>query len=59
MPKISKGHNSVKILRNLFKVNQVIYFKDPVSIPNIKALAQLVFNISCLQSKNVENFKGS
>ena len=31
------------------KVNQVIYFSAPTSIPNIKALAQILFEISCTQ----------
>ena len=43
MPTISKGCNSVRILRNSFKVNQVIYSSAPTSISNIKALAQIVF----------------
>ena len=41
--KNAKGHNYVSILWNLPKVNQVIYN----SIPNIKALAQIAFEISC------------
>ena len=29
------------------KVNQVIYFSAPTSIPNMKALTQICFEISC------------
>ena len=31
------------------KVNQVIYSLAPISIPNMKALAQILFEISCTQ----------
>ena len=31
------------------KVNQVIFFSAPTSIPNMKALAQIRFEISCTQ----------
>ena len=33
----------------LSKVNQMIFFSAPTSIPNMKALAQIRFEISCTQ----------
>ena len=39
------------------KVNQVFYTSSPYSIPNIKAIAQLVFDISCYQDFNVKTKK--
>ena len=45
-----KFHNSV-ILSNLelksSKVDQVIFFSTPIGIPNMKALAKILFEISC------------
>ena len=40
------------------KVNQVIYSLAPISIPNIKALAQTLFEISCTQDFQDFFFKG-
>ena len=31
------------------KVNEVIFFSVPISMPNMKALAQVLFAISCTQ----------
>ena len=43
---ISKGCN-LQYYEICSKVNQVIYSSAPTSIPNIKAIAQIVFEISC------------
>ena len=40
------------------KVNQVIFFSAPTSIPNIKALAQILFEISCTQDFQILFSKG-
>ena len=40
------------------KVNQVIFFSAPTSIPNIKALAQILFEISCTQDFQLLFSKG-
>ena len=45
--KISKFHNFVKIWGKVLKNNQVIYSSAPNSIPNMKAMAQTLFEISC------------
>ena len=48
----SKFQNSVFLSKyngKFSKVNQVIYSSAPTSIPNIKALAQILFEISCTQ----------
>ena len=49
----SWGHKNGVILskfdRESPKVNQVIFFSAPTSIPNMKALAQIHFEISCTQ----------
>ena len=48
----SKFQNSVilsKFDRKFSKVNQVIYSSASTRIPNIKALAQILFEISCTQ----------
>ena len=48
----SKFQNSVILSKfgvKFSKVNQVIYSAAPTSIPNIKALAQILFEISCTQ----------
>ena len=48
----SKFQNSVFLLkfdRKFSKVNQVIYFSAPTSVPNMKALASILFEISCTQ----------
>ena len=42
----------------LSKVNQVIYSSAPTSIPNMKALAQIVFEISCTQDFQILFSKG-
>ena len=38
-----------KFGKKFSKVNQVIYSLAPISIPNMKALAQILFEISCTQ----------
>ena len=54
-PKVVKlmiFQNSVilsKFDKKFSKVNQVIYSLAPISIPNMKALAQILFEISCTQ----------
>ena len=50
--KLINFQNSVilsKFDKKFSKVNQVIYFLAPISIPNMKALAQILFEISCTQ----------
>ena len=52
MVKLINFQNSVilsKIDKKISKVNQVIYSLAPISIPNTKALAQILFEISCAQ----------
>ena len=43
MSKITKGHNSRSIFKNLFKVNQVVYSSLPVYSTSFKALDPTVF----------------
>ena len=50
----SKFQNSVI----LSKVNQVIYSSAPISIPNMKALAQILFEIPCTQDFQILFSKG-
>ena len=45
--KIKNGVILSKFDRESPKVNQVIFFSAPTSIPNMKALAQIRFEISC------------
>ena len=40
------------------KLNQVIYSSAPISIPNMKALAQILFEISCTQDFQILLSKG-
>ena len=40
------------------KVNQVIYFSAPISMLNTKALAQILFEISCSQYFQILLSKG-
>ena len=40
------------------KLNQVIYSSVPISIPNMKALAQILFEISCTQDFQILFSKG-
>ena len=57
----SKIQNSVILSKcevKLPKVNQVIYFSAPVSMPNMKALAQILFEISCTQDFQILFSKG-
>ena len=57
----SKFQNSVilsKFRVKFSKVNQVIYSSTPTSIPNIKALAQILFEISCTQDFQILFSKG-
>ena len=57
----SKFQNSVFLLkfeRKFSKVNQVIYFSAPTSVPNMKALALILFEISCTQDFQILFSKG-
>ena len=59
--KYSKFQNSVilsKLWVKFSKVNQVIYFSALTSIPNMKALAQILFEISCTQDFQILFSKG-
>ena len=52
MVKLINFQNSVilsKFDKKFSKVYQVIYSLAPISIPNMKALAQILFEISCTQ----------
>ena len=58
---IEKFQNSVILSKfgvKFSKVNQVIYSAAPTSIPNIKALAQIRFEISCTQDFQILFSKG-
>ena len=37
------------------KVTQVIYTSSSTYVPNIKAIAQIIFEISCQQGFNIKN----
>ena len=55
-----KFHNSVilsKIDKKSSKVDQVI-FSAPIGIPNMKALAKILFEISCTQDFQILFSKG-
>ena len=57
----SKFQNSVFLSKfdgKFSKVNQVIYFSAPTSVPNMKALAQILFEISCTQYFQILFSKG-
>ena len=57
----SKFQNSVILPKfgvKFSKVNQVIYFSAPNSIPNMKAIAQILFEISCTQDFQILFSKG-
>ena len=57
----SKFQNSVFLLkfdRKFSKVNQVIYFSAPTSVPNMKDLASILFEISCTQDFQILFSKG-
>ena len=57
----SKFKNSVflsKFDRKFSKVNQVIYSSAPNSVPNMKAQAQILFQISCTQDFQILFSKG-
>ena len=57
----SKFQNSVILSKcevKFSKVNQVIYSSVPISIPNMKALAQTLFEISCTQDFQILFSKG-
>ena len=59
--KLIKISNSVflsKFDRKFSKVNQVIYSSAPTRIPNMKALAQKLFKISCTQDFQILFSKG-
>ena len=57
----SKFQNSVFLSNFEVKfsvVNQVIYFSAPASTYNMKALAQILFEISCTQDVQISFSKG-
>ena len=57
----SKFQNSVFLSKfdgKFSKVEQVIYFSAPTSVPNMKALAQILFEISCTQYFQILFSKG-
>ena len=57
----SKFQNSVILSKcevKFSKVNQVIYSSTSISIPNMKALAQILFEISCTQDFQILFSKG-
>ena len=57
----SKFQNSVFLSKfdgKFSKLNQVIYSSAPISIPNMKALAQILFEISCTQDFQILFSKG-
>ena len=59
--KYSKFQNSVMLSKfgvKFSKVNQVIYSSAPNSIPNMKAIAQILFEISCTQDFQILFSKG-
>ena len=47
-----------KFDREFSKVDQVIYSAAPTSMPNMKALAQILFEISCTQDFQILFSKG-
>ena len=57
----SKFQNSVILSKyevTFSKVNQVIYSSAKISIPNMKAIAQILFEISCTQDFQILLSKG-
>ena len=62
-----KWKNQKKFQNSLFlskfdgkfsKVNQVIYFSAPTSVPNMKALASILLEIACTQDFQILFSKG-
>ena len=56
-----KFHNSVILTKfdgKSSKVNQVIFLATPICIPNMKALAKTLFEISCTQDFQILFSKG-
>ena len=56
-----KFHNSVILSKfdgKSSKVDQVICFSVPIGIPNMKALAKILFEISCTQDFQILLSKG-
>ena len=57
----SNFQNSIflsKFDREFSKVDQVIYSSAPTSMPNMKALAQILFEITCTQDFQILFSKG-
>ena len=57
-----KNHKILYFCKNLTKfskVNQVIYFSAPTSVSNMKALASILFEISCTQDFQIFVLKGT
>ena len=58
----SKFQNSIFLSKfdgKFSKVDQVIYSSSPTSIPNMKALAQILLEISCTQDFQILFSKGN
>ena len=56
-----KFHNSVILLKideKSSRVDQVIFFSAPIGIPNMKALAKILFEIFCTQDFQILFSKG-
>ena len=61
LKKYAKFQNSIilsKFAIKFSKVNQVIYSSAPTKIPNMKALAQILLEISCTQDFQILFSKG-
>ena len=54
----AKWKNQSKCKLKFSKVNQVIHSSAPISIPNMKAVAQILFEISCTQDFQILFSKG-
>ena len=56
-----KFHNSIILSKfdgKSSKVDQVIFFSAPIGIPHMKALAKILFEISCTQDFQILFSKG-
>ena len=61
LKKKSKFQNSVILLKFAVKFsndNQVVYSSAPTNIPNMKALAQILYEITCTQDFQILFSKG-
>ena len=55
---ISKSVTMSKFDSKSSKINHVTFFSAPISMPNIKALAQILFEMSCTQNFQILLSKG-